>query len=316
LLLIAERRTMRIGLPWQAALHTAVLAASVGLMAACTGTTVSGRPPWPAVTRTGMADQSLPGMSMSGQQMPGMNTAESIPGMGLLGTASGLTLRPLTNSVRAGQASPYRFRIIQAGGTPLTSYQAGQTKLLHFYLIRDDLTGFEHLHPALAPDGTWTVTIRPADAGSYRVFTQFTGRPAGQAVSLVLSRPLTVTGLASPPMALPAPAATTRADGYTLAITGSPRAGTSARLTVTVTRNGKPVTDLQPYLGTYAHLTAFHQGDLAFAHLHPSGAVNGDHGGPTLHFDAVLPEPGSYRLFLQFQAGGRLRTAQVTVPVS
>ncbi|HEY1620877.1 MAG TPA: hypothetical protein VGG25_24855 [Streptosporangiaceae bacterium] len=263
-----------------------------------------------------MSGRPAPGMNMDGQRMPGMNTAESIPGMGLLGAASGLTLRPLTSSVDAGQASPYRFRIIQAGGTPLTSYQAGQTKLLHFYLVRDDLTGFEHLHPALAPDGTWIVTIRPADAGSYRVFTQFTGRPAGKAVSLVLSRPLTVTGPASPPIPLPAPTASTQADGYTLAITGDPRAGTAAPLTVTVTRNGKPVTDLQPYLGTYAHLTAFHQGDLAFAHLHPLGAVNGDHGGPALHFDAVLPEPGSYRLFLQFRAGGRLRTAQVTVPVS
>jgi hypothetical protein len=245
-----------------------------------------------------------------------MTMAGSIPGMGLLGAASGLTLRPLTISVPAGQASLYRFRIIQADGAPLTSYQADQTRLLHFYLVRDDLTGFEHLHPALAPDGTWTVTIRPADAGSYRVFTQFTGSPAGQAVSLVLSRPLTVTGPSSPPASLPAPAATTQAGGYTLAITGSPRAGTAAPLTVAVTRNGKPVTDLQPYLGAYAHLTAFHQGDLGFAHLHPAGPVNGDHGGPALHFDAVLPEPGSYRLFLQFQASGRLHTAQVTLPVS
>jgi hypothetical protein len=253
---------------------------------------------------------------MSGRQMPGMDMAESVPGMGLLGTASGLTLRPLTSSAPAGQASLYRFRIVQGGGTPLTSYQTSQTRLLHFYLVRDDLTGFEHLHPALAPDGTWTVAIRPADAGSYRVFTQFTGAPAGKAISLVLSRPLTVTGPASPPAPLPAPAATTQAGGYTLAITGSPRAGIPAPLTVTVSRNGKPVTDLQPYLGTYAHLTAFHQGDLAFAHLHPSGTVNGDHGGPALHFDAVLPEPGSYRLFLQFQASGSLRTAQVTLPVS
>jgi hypothetical protein len=263
-----------------------------------------------------MSGRPVPDMNTDGQQIPGMSMDESIPGMGLLGAASGLMLRPLTSSVPAGQASRYRFRIIQAGGTPLTSYQANQTRLLHFYLVRDDLTGFEHLHPALAPDGTWTVTIRPADAGSYRVFTQFTGRPAGKAVSLVLSRPLTVTGPASPQAPLPAPAATTQAGGYTLVITGSPRAGTAASLTVTVTRNGKLVTDLQPYLGTYAHLTAFHRGDLAFAHLHPSGTVNGDHGGPALHFDAVLPEPGSYRLFLQFQVGGRLRTAQVTLPVS
>jgi hypothetical protein len=309
---------MRIRLTRQAALPAAALAASAGLLAACAGTTASRHAPRPAVAvaGTGTAGQPANGMSGPGQQMPGMSMGESIPGMGLLGTASGLTLRPLTSSVPAGQASPYRFRIIQAVGTPLTSYQASQTRLLHLYLVRDDLTGFEHLHPALAPDGTWTVTIRPAEAGSYRVFTQFTGTPAGKAISLVLSRPLTVTGPASPPAPLPAPAATTQAGGYTLAITGSPQAGTATPLTVTITRNGKPVTDLQPYLGTYAHLTAFHQGDLAFAHLHPSGTARGDHGGPALHFDAVLPEPGSYRLFLQFQAGGTLRTAQVTLPVS
>jgi hypothetical protein len=244
-----------------------------------------------------------------------MDMPAAIPGMGLLVAASGLTLRPLTSSVPAGQASPYRFRIIQAGGTPLTRYQASQTQLLHFYLVRDDLTGFEHLHPALASDGTWTITIRPAAAGSYRVFTQFTARPAGKPVSLVLSRPLTVTGPAAQPAPLPAPAAVTHADGYTLAIAGNPEAGTATPLTVTITRDGKPVTGLQPYLGTYAHLTAFRQGDLAFAHLHPSGTVNGDHGAPVLHFDAVLPEPGSYRLFLQFRAAGRLHTAQVTLPV-
>ena len=43
-----------------------------------------------------------------------------------------------------------------------------------------------------------------------------------------------------------------------------------------------PVTDLQPCLDTYAQLTAFHGGDLAFAHLHPHGAMNGDHGSPTV----------------------------------
>ncbi len=131
--------------------------------------------------------------------------------------------------------------------------------------MRDDLTGFEHLHPALAAGGTWTVRVRPAEAGSYRVFTQFTGLPAGKPVSLVLSRPLTVTGPAAPPAPLPAPAATTQVAGYTLTVTGHPEAGRDSALTVTVTRHGHPVTSLQPYLGTYAHLTAFHQGDLGFA---------------------------------------------------
>ncbi|WEB44491.1 hypothetical protein MOV08_37870 [Streptomyces yunnanensis] len=41
-------------------------------------------------------------------------------------------------------------------------------------------------------------------------------------------------------------------------------------MTVNISKDGKPVTDLQPYLDTYAHLTAFQEGDQAFAHLSPA----------------------------------------------
>ncbi|WP_239010250.1 hypothetical protein [Streptomyces sp. 769] len=41
-------------------------------------------------------------------------------------------------------------------------------------------------------------------------------------------------------------------------------------MTVNISKDGKPVTDLQPYLATYAHLTSFHEGDQAFAHLSPA----------------------------------------------
>jgi hypothetical protein len=92
-------------------------------------------------------------------------------------------------------------------------------------------------------------------------------------------------------------------------------AGMEHPLTVTVSRDGKPVTDLQPYLDSYAHLTAFHAGDLAFAHLHPAGAVDGDRGGPTMTFHAELPRSGDWRLFLQFQTAGRLHTAALTLAV-
>jgi hypothetical protein len=82
---------------------------------------------------------------------------------------------------------------------------------------------------------------------------------------------------------------------------------------VTISRNGAPVTDLEPYLDTYAHVTAIHQGDLAFAHLHPEGTLNGDHGGPSLSFHAAMPEPGNYRMFVQFQTHAALHTAAITV---
>ena len=43
--------------------------------------------------------------------------------------------------------------------------------------------------------------------------------------------------------------------------------------------------------------------------------MNGDHGGPTLSFEAMLSQAGNWRLFLQFQTGGVLHTAEITLSV-
>jgi hypothetical protein len=82
----------------------------------------------------------------------------------------------------------------------------------------------------------------------------------------VLSQPITVPGAATA-TPLPPAAPTTQVDGYTLTLSDDQlRADVTHPLTVTVSKDGQPVTDLQPYLDTYAHLTAFHDPDLA--HLH------------------------------------------------
>ena len=93
-------------------------------------------------------------------------------------------------------------------------------------------------------------------------------------------------------------------------------AGSDSELKLTFSRDGKAVTDLQPYLDTYAHVTAIHQGDLAFAHLHPDGTATGASGGPALTLHADLPEAGNYRVFIQFQTDGILHTAPITLAAS
>lgn len=143
-------------------------------------------------------------------------------------------------------------------------------------------------------------------------FTPNTG--TGKGKDFVLSRTVTVPGDAAE-SPLPAPATSTQVDGYTVTVKGESMAGMARPLTVSIARDGKPVTDLEPYLDTYAHLTAFHEGDAAFAHLHPTTKVTGDHGGPDLTFHAELPTSGNWRLFLQFQTGGTLHTAALTLRV-
>ena len=184
---------------------------------------------------------------------------------------------------------------------------------MHFYLIRSDLTGFQHLHPTMSPDGTWSATPATLTAGRYRMYVQFAPHADAANGALVLSRPITVGGSGATSAPLPAPANTTIVDGYTLTLTGTPTAGADSELRITISKSGSPVTDLQPYLATCAHVTAIYHGDLAFAHLHPQGTTTGDHGGPTLTVDADLPASGAYRIFVQFQTGGTLHTAALTV---
>ncbi len=279
------------------------------------GSTASGMGGMPAAMSSANASATASTGGMSG--MPGMDEP-MYTGDGLAATSSGFTLAPVssTTAVASGRAVSLTFRVTDSAGKALTSYQDDQTKLMHFYVVRSDLSGFQHVHPTMAADGTWTAKLAAMVPGTYRMYASFiTNNSSGTATALVLSKQFTVAGTATA-VTLPAASSTTQIDGYTVTLSGELMAGMEHTLKATVTKDGMPVTDLQPYLDTYAHLTAFHAGDLAFAHLHPQGAVNGDHGGPTLTFDAQMAKSGDYRLFLQFQTGGVLHTAAITVHVA
>ncbi|WP_278258289.1 hypothetical protein [Nocardioides convexus] len=84
---------------------------------------------------------------------------------------------------------------------------------------------------------------------------------------------------------------------------------------LTVSKDGAPVTDLEPYLGAYGHLVALRGGDLAYLHVHPDGTP-GDgttEPGPEVVFYAAVPSAGTYHLYLDFQHNGVVRTASFTV---
>ncbi|MFJ5230134.1 hypothetical protein ACIQBJ_09565 [Kitasatospora sp. NPDC088391] len=254
----------------------------------------------------------MAGMSHGPDGMGGASTGASAGGAapGLAAEQGGYRLDGRLSGTE------YRFTVTGPDGARLTAYRPDATKQMHFYAIRADLSGFQHLHPTMAADGTWTAPLAALEPGDWRMYASFVpGAGAGAGTGLVLSRTATVPGTAAA-VPLPPAAASTTVDGYTVTVAGAPKAGTAGELSVTVSKDGQPVTDLQPYLETYAHLTAFHAGDRAFAHLHPETKATGAGGGPTLPFHAELPAPGDWRLFLQFQTGGTLHTAALTLNVA
>ncbi|KJK37358.1 hypothetical protein UK15_21690 [Streptomyces variegatus] len=232
---------------------------------------------------------------------------------GLQISEGGYTLDLETPRVTAGEQADLRFTVRDAEGRALTAYQREHDKELHLIVASRDLVTYRHLHPTRAADGTWSTPVDLPRAGGYRVFADFT--PAGKdAPNLTLGADLAASGPYEARQ-LPPANTTARADGYEVKLSGGLRPDKASELSLKVSRGGKPVTDLQPYLGAYGHLVALRSGDLAYLHVHPNGEP-GDgttRPGPGISFTATAPSSGSYRLFLDFKHDGKVHTAAFTV---
>ena len=238
--------------------------------------------------------------------------APSSPG-GLLVSDGGYTLALAEPTAPSGAQVPLRFRILGPDGDPVTHYRTEHDKDMHLIVVRRDLAHFEHVHPVLDDTGTWSVPVDLPAAGDYRVFADFT--PAGRADGLVLGADLAVPGSYTPEL-LPEPVPVAAVvDGYQVTLAGGLVPGRTSELTLTVSKDGVPVTDLQPYLSAYGHLVVLRAGDLAYLHVHPAGEPGDGQtpAGAGIAFYATAPAAGNYRLFLDFRHAGVVRTAEFTV---
>ncbi|MEV0171452.1 hypothetical protein AB0I00_10075 [Streptomyces sp. NPDC050803] len=231
---------------------------------------------------------------------------------GLEISQGGYTLALQTTRLEADEKSELRFAVVEdSTGRNVTAYQRAHGKELHLILASRDLTVYRHLHPTRAAGGTWSTPVHLPKAGGYRVFADFS--PEG-GEALILGADLSASG-APELAALPEHNTTARVDGYEVRLDGSLTAGRPSELTLTVAKDGKPVLDLEPYLGAYGHLVALRFGDLAYLHVHPNGEPGDGRTlpGPEVSFTATAPTAGAYRLFLDFQHEGEVRTAAFTV---
>ncbi|MEV7397909.1 hypothetical protein [Aeromicrobium sp. NPDC092404] len=250
---------------------------------------------------TGEGTHDMPSTSAAADQLPG----------GLQVAQDGYRLVLDEPQQQPDDRAVVTFRILGPDGDPLTEYATLHDKRLHFIVAKRDLSGFQHVHPTMDEQGTWTAELA-LDAGQWRTFADFD--PAGKDAQLTLGADLTVAGDVTPKR-LPAPSTESTVGDYTVTLDGAAEVGASSKLTLKVARQGTPVTDLQPYLAAYGHLVALREGDLAYLHVHPDGEP-GDgttKAGPGITFHTDFPSAGRYRLYLDFKHEGVVRTAEFTV---
>lgn len=205
---------------------------------------------------------------------------------------------------------PVRFAVRDGADRTVTRFAVRHEKRLHLIAVREDFSGFQHVHPTLAADGTWSVDLDLL-GGGYRLFADFQEEGADETVAQADLQVPASPGSVVPP-APPRASRTATVDGYDVALSGDLAAGTASTLTLTVSRDGEPVTDLEPYLGAYGHLVVLRGADKRYLHTHPEDGP----AGPEVAFGVEVPTVGRYYLYLDFQHRGKVRTAAFALGAS
>lgn len=179
-------------------------------------------------------------------------------------------------AIEAGKAAAMIFSLKDAKGVPVKDLDIVHERPLHLLVVSKDLSWFAHEHPTRRADGMFVQPMTFPAGGEYTLYFDFT--PKGSPQQVV---PVKVTASGTPKAAVPLAVDADKPktiDGFTVALDtgGAVKAGGAAHLVFTVTKDGKPVTTLRPYLGAMGHLVIISQDGTQFVHAHPH--EGGEHG--------------------------------------
>jgi hypothetical protein len=227
---------------------------------------------------------------------------------GLALAEGGYRLEVERTRLAAGRPEGFGVRILDRRGRAVREFEVEHERRMHLIVVRRDLTGVQHLHPRLERDGTFRTAVTLPEAGVWRVLADV--RVAGR--SLTLGRDVHVAGPYRP-RALPAPSPVAAAGPYEVVLRAPAEPGDEDAVSFEVRRDGRPVTDLEPYLGARGHLVVLREGDLAVLHVHPEDPPTP---GARVRFRVEFPTAGRYALVLQFRHEDRVHTAAFTREVT
>ncbi len=213
-------------------------------------------------------------------------------------------------------------------GARVRDFVLNHEKLFHLFIVSADMNEYQHIHPELDADGSFKVETRLPRAGLYRLHSDFF--PAGGTLQ-VLHREIATAGYRAPRGAggaklTPDASFTKTVEGMKIKLDWGgaklvPGAFVRLRYSIADARTGEPVRDLEPYLGAWGHTLILDADQSDYLHSHPTetlpeGAERATlRGGPEVEFGAMFPEAGLYRIWTQFQRGGRVATVSFTVEV-
>ena len=254
-----------------------------------------------------------------------------------------LDFRTVPAVVKPGQKTRLLFRIFHPGsGEAIKKFEVVHERQYHLFVISQDMDFFQHIHPEEQLDGAWSIDVTLPKAGYYKILSDF--MPSGGS-SQFIARPLVTAGYAGDLAAdsarlAPDTSATKTVDDITATLSYDPQTfivGLYGHLNfhLTDTATGRPITDLQTYLGAFGHTLIMSEDMVDYVHSHPldilakpdddggppqflipPGAdLEKLRGGPDVTFEGLMPKPGHYRAWTQFRRNDKIHTFAFTFNV-
>ncbi|MEA5579004.1 hypothetical protein [Anabaena sp. UHCC 0451] len=199
-------------------------------------------------------------------------------------------------------------------GKPVNKFDIFQEKLMHLIVVSDDLEHFDHIHPDYKENGRFAVSANFPQPGEYTLFSDY--KPTGQAETLSLTK-ISIPGSVPLPKSLSKYEKTKTISDTKVSFKPSQekiKAGEDVTFTFDLKDNkNQPIKDLQPYLGEKAHLVVIKSSSpLTTAdYIHAHALKNTTDG--KIEFHTKLPQSGTYKMWMQFNRNGKIKTADFWV---
>lgn len=255
-----------------------------------------------------------------------------------------MDLNVAPQAANADQEVALNFSVRDKQGNPFGKLKIVHEKPMHLLIVSNDLAFFDHVHPERQAEGNFKLNYKFPTGGTYKLYADFTPENSPQIVNVF---DVGVGGAAREKTPLVADTNLTKTlDGLTFTLKADLplKAAKGAALNFYVTdAEGKAVTDLQPYLGAMAHFVVISQDAGKFLHVHAEEGEmtkskgTGGHGGhsdrhgememnvkpdadnaatPTVMAHTEFPTDGLYKLWGQFQRGGKIFTVPFVLDIA
>jgi hypothetical protein len=228
--------------------------------------------------------------------------------------------------IRTGTLASIFFTVKDAKGKPIQDLVISHERIFHIIIISRDFSVFAHLHPEdfgpvtsdMKEKAKYGVKFIFPKEGEYLIAADFAVKDH------IFSKHFRVTIPGKPSMDNVKEdfARDRNFNDYHVRLIAPEHIAAEQKTTLKyqINGNGKPITNLEPYLGAPMHLAVILMDLNYFIHTHgykagnqsathPVGHIQGtiyEHYGPEIWADIIFPEKGIYKIFSEIQHKGKV----------